>query len=89
MEPKELDWVESDGKLIKNFSFVSFQEAIEFVNGVAQIAEELDHHPDLFIHDWNQVRISTITHDSQSITNEDIQLIEQIESLYEDEFLSS
>ena len=38
-------WELKDGKYCKSFQFPSFMDAIEFVNEVARIAEELDDHP--------------------------------------------
>ena len=39
------DWKKESGKLIKSFKFNDFKEALEFINGVGQIAESLNHHP--------------------------------------------
>lgn len=70
------------GSLVKDFSFKSFQEAMKFVNQVAKIAEDLNHHPDILIHDYNQVKITTTTHDQgNKITQKDKNLVKKIEAL--------
>jgi len=42
--------------------FNDFKEAIRFVNKVANIAEKQGHHPDISLHNWNQVRLTLSTH---------------------------
>ena len=51
-----------DGKKIsKEFKFADFIGAINFVNRVADIANEEDHHPDIDIH-YNKVLLELWTH---------------------------
>jgi 4a-hydroxytetrahydrobiopterin dehydratase len=56
---QELDnkWEFKDGKLVKSLQFSSFINAIYFVNEVAKVAENLDHHPIITIN-WKTVRVS-------------------------------
>ena len=45
---KYLDgWIFSNNKIYKDFSFDTYLNGIEFVNNLAKIAEEKNHHPDL------------------------------------------
>ncbi len=48
-------------KLERMYKFKNFKEAMEFVNKVADIASEQDHHPDILIH-WNEVTLTFWTH---------------------------
>jgi len=41
----------------------------------------MDHHPDIFIHSWNKVKITISTHSEGGITKKDFQLAEKIEKL--------
>ena len=50
------DWKIIDGSLCKEFEFVNFVKAIEFVNKIAEIAEEQEHHP-VLINSYNHLRI--------------------------------
>jgi 4a-hydroxytetrahydrobiopterin dehydratase len=68
-------------RLFKDFSFDKFASAVTFVNRVAEIAEEMNHHPDILIFDYSNVKITTTTHDANGITNKDIALTESIEIL--------
>ena len=56
-------------------------EGIAFVNKVAVIAKEANHHPDINIR-WNRVTLSLSTHDEGSITEKDFALAEQCDTLF-------
>ena len=56
------EWMIHNELLVKEFVFSTFQDAINFVNTVAKIADEVDHHPDIFI-SYNKVKISLITNE--------------------------
>jgi 4a-hydroxytetrahydrobiopterin dehydratase len=56
----------------------SFVEAIAFVQRVAVLAEELDHHPDIDIR-WRTVTLAVCTHDAdRQITGMDVELARRI-----------
>nr|AIF06123.1 transcriptional coactivator/pterin dehydratase (PCBD, phhB) [uncultured marine group II/III euryarchaeote KM3_18_H05]AIF06395.1 transcriptional coactivator/pterin dehydratase (PCBD, phhB) [uncultured marine group II/III euryarchaeote KM3_191_F05] len=61
--------------------FRDFAAALEFVNRVAEIAEELNHHPDILLHGWNRVRITSWSHDVGDITDRDHALAGRINTL--------
>ena len=73
-------WREWDErKLSKTFKFEDFVEAMKFVNKVADIGEQHNHHPDIDIRS-NKVLITTTTHDiGNNISAKDIELIQAIE----------
>ena len=68
--------------LVMECEFKNFVKAMEFINRVAKIAESLDHHPDITIHGWNKVRIATMSHDLNAITERDIALVDEIQRLF-------
>ena len=74
------EWAIQDELLVKEFVFSTFQDAINFVNAVAKIADEVDHHPDIFI-SYSKVKISLITHDLGEISEKDYSLAKAIEIL--------
>src|SRR3972149_9861030 len=49
-------------KIIKEYTFKDFSEALEFVNQVGRIAEKEGHHPNLYLHSYNKVKIELWTH---------------------------
>ncbi|HEX8296579.1 MAG TPA: 4a-hydroxytetrahydrobiopterin dehydratase [Chthoniobacteraceae bacterium] len=65
------------------FEFDDFSQAIEFVNGVAEIAEEEDHHPDIDIRD-NKVRLALSTHSEGGLTDLDFEIAEKIATLVDE-----
>lgn len=75
------NWTISGNTLQKTFEFGDFNEALLFVNRVGQIAEGLQHHPDITIM-YNKVLVSTTTHDAGGIiTDKDHALADAIEDL--------
>jgi len=79
----ELDqgWQIDDGdkSIGKEFQLQNFQEAINFVNNVAKIAEEEGHHPDIHLHGWNKVKLTHSTHAIQGLSENDFILAAKIE----------
>ena len=76
------DWHEIDGKLVKNYAFGTFAEALAFVNKVGELAEQVNHHPDISF-GWGYVEISLSTHDTKAITNKDKLLADLIDQIQE------
>lgn len=75
------NWLQEGNQITKQFQFKDFIEALAFVNKAGAEAEKMDHHPDIFIHSWNKVKITISTHSEGGITKKDIQLAEKIEGL--------
>lgn len=77
-----IDWFKSENKLKKEFEFENFLESIRFVNKVAQVSEELNHHPTIIIK-YNKVKIETTTHDEGDIiTKKDYKLCNKIDKIF-------
>ena len=74
-------WTQEGNQISKQFQFKDFAEALAFVNKVGVEAERMDHHPDIFIHSWNKVKITISTHSEGGITKKDFQLAEKVEGL--------
>lgn len=71
-------WRFREGAISKKYTFPSFRSAIVFVNRVATIADELDHHPDISVK-YNEVWLTVSTHDVGGITEKDFKLAERID----------
>ena len=74
-------WEYLENQIGKEFQFKDFAEAINFVNKVGAFAEEMNHHPDIFLHSWNKVNITVSTHDKGGVTENDFQLAKKINDL--------
>jgi 4a-hydroxytetrahydrobiopterin dehydratase len=72
-------WSRRGDTLVKTFTFQRFADGIAFVNRVARIADEMDHHPDIDIR-YTKVTMSLSTHDAGGVTKTDFKLAERIES---------
>ena len=64
-------WRIEGGQLTRTFELGTFLDAIGFVQRVAQVAEEQDHHPDIDIR-WRKVTLRLITHDAGGLTWRDV-----------------
>lgn len=74
-------WQESQKELIKDLKFDNFKGALDFVNKVGEIAEKLQHHPDIKLYNYNQVQLRLFTHDADKITDKDYQLASEIDKI--------
>ncbi|GAB4322321.1 MAG: 4a-hydroxytetrahydrobiopterin dehydratase [Candidatus Sumerlaeia bacterium] len=59
--------------LEKVFQFRDYRETIRFVNIIAEIAEEQNHHPDLHV-SWGRVTVVIYTHKIDGLTESDFVL---------------
>jgi 4a-hydroxytetrahydrobiopterin dehydratase len=71
------EWSLRDGKLVRQWTFKDFGEAIDFVNSVAALAELAQHHPDIDIR-YNRVELALISHDAGGVTARDARMARQL-----------
>jgi 4a-hydroxytetrahydrobiopterin dehydratase len=71
-------WEYKENAISKTFRFKEFLHGIEFVSKVAEIAEGMDHHPDIRIN-YTRVTFSCTTHSDGGVTEKDFKLAENIE----------
>ena len=72
------DWTVSSDKLSKKFEFANFAESLSFVNRVGEIADAIDHHPDVLF-GWGYAEFFITTHDAGGITERDFDLAKRID----------
>jgi 4a-hydroxytetrahydrobiopterin dehydratase len=68
-------------RLTRAFKFRDFRGAMEFVNGVAELAEAEGHHPDIRI-SWNKVRLELTTHSVGGLSENDFIMAARIDDLF-------
>jgi len=73
-------WSIEDNKIVRNFEFEDFREAVDFVNRVADIAEAEGHHPDIYI-SYNKVRLEIWTHKIDGLSKNDFILAAKTDKL--------
>lgn len=71
-------WKLQGGKLVREWTFKDFVEAMKFVNCVAELAEAAGHHPDIDIR-YNRVLLGLISHDAGGITRRDATMAGRID----------
>jgi 4a-hydroxytetrahydrobiopterin dehydratase len=73
-------WELKGDRIERVIGFDSFLQAIDFVNRLAAVAEERNHHPDIDIR-WNKVRLVLSTHSAGGLTDKDFTLARKIDEL--------
>ncbi len=74
------DWNLKEHSIERVFEFPSFKLAMDFVNKVACVAEEANHHPDITVN-YNKVRMELTSHDSGGITRRDLSMAGKINEI--------
>lgn len=77
------DWsLEDNGRsIVKVFELKDFNEAIDFINKIREIAEKEGHHPDLRVYDYNKVEVKLSTHSVNGLTEKDFKLALEIDNI--------
>ena len=73
------EWELNKDSISRSFEFDEYQPAIEFVNTVAEIAEEAQHHPDISI-SYTNVTLVLTTHSKGGLTESDFEVAIRIDS---------
>jgi len=76
------EWEQEKKTIERTFEFDDFFQSIDFVDSVAEIAEEQEHHPDIDIR-YNKVRLVLSTHSEGGLTDLDFETAEKIDTLAE------
>lgn len=74
-------WRQEGEALVRDLKFDDFAQAMAYVNRVADLAEEVNHHPDILVHGWNNVRLTLTTHSAGGLTDNDFQMARRIDAL--------
>jgi len=74
------EWYLRNHAIRRDFEFKTFAKAMIFVNHVAEIAETMNHHPDIDIR-YNKVTMALTSHDSGGVTERDLKLAKRISEI--------
>ena len=66
------------GAIVRNLEFPTFADAIAFINRIAPIADEHDHHPDIDIR-YRRLKVALLSHDVGALTNRDSRMARLID----------
>ena len=74
------EWDHEEKSILRVVEFDEFMEGIDFVNAIAEIAEEAGHHPDIDIR-WCTITVTLTTHDAGGLTESDFDVARKIDTL--------
>lgn len=86
---EKMDEINEEWELEKNhhiereFEFEDFQQALDFVNNVGEIAEEQGHHPVFNDFTWGQVTVKLYTHKIDGLHENDFIMAAKIDEVYD------
>ena len=73
-------WRRDGDAIVKEFKLDDFVGSVDFIDRLAPVAEEMNHHPDLQV-SWNKVTVSITTHSEGGLTENDFKLAKSIDPL--------
>ena len=74
------DWERLGDMLVRSWQFPSTRRALEFVGRVVDLADRLDHHPDVIL-SYRTVRLELSTHADGGLTDGDFALAAEVDAL--------
>jgi 4a-hydroxytetrahydrobiopterin dehydratase len=81
-------WRLEEGVLRRGLRFANFPAAIAFVNRLAALAEEEQHHPDFLVYAYRRLRIDFATHSIGGLSLNDFIMAAKVNRLLETENVS-
>jgi len=75
------DWSRDGEVLVRTIKRRNWRDAIALVDGVAEEADRLDHHPDVCVTGYRTVAFRLTTHSEGGVTDRDVALARRIEDL--------
>ena len=73
-------WTIENKSIKKRFDFKDFHETMKFVNAVADIANQEDHHPDMAV-SYNHCTVTYSTHSVGEVTDNDFICAAKVQAL--------
>ena len=67
--------------IYRRLDFPSFRAAVDAVGQIADVAEEMDHHPDLDLR-YDSLRVAVVTHDVGGVTELDLELARRVDAIH-------
>ena len=71
-------WSRAGNAIARTWERKGFNGAIQLVNVIAFIVNNLNHHPDIRVHDYKYVTVTSTTHVADGITEHDLELARKI-----------
>lgn len=78
-------WAPTEKTIHRTFKTNSFVRGVEFISAIKDLAEGVNHHPDIIL-TFPAVIVTLTTHDEGLVTMKDIALAEQINRVWDERF---
>jgi len=75
-------WDREGDEIVRTYEFDSYLDGVGFLAGAGGVAEDVWHHPEMTV-TWGEVEVRLTTHDAGGITENDVDLAERFDDLYE------
>ena len=76
-------WIVERNRIRRDLRVASFRDAIAVIGGVAEVADAVDHHPNICIHEGSFVRLELYTHLHNAISQRDVDLALALDAVLE------
>jgi 4a-hydroxytetrahydrobiopterin dehydratase len=73
-------WTGDAAGIVRRIELPSFRAAVDAIVAIADVAEEMDHHPDVDLR-WRTLQLASVTHSAGGVTQLDLQLARRIDAL--------
>ena len=73
-------WSGDGDGLRRTVELPSFRDAVAAIVSIADVAEEMDHHPDVDLR-WRTLHLSLVSHSAGGVTELDLELARRIDAL--------
>ena len=75
------EWQREGDEIVRNLELKDFAAAMALANRIAEVAEQHNHHPDIFIHGWNKVKLSLTNHSAGGLTGTDFEVARDFDAV--------
>ena len=73
-------WSGDGDGIRRSVQLPSFRDAVAAIGAIADVAEEMDHHPDVDLR-WRTLHLAVVTHSAGGVTDLDLELARRIDAL--------
>jgi 4a-hydroxytetrahydrobiopterin dehydratase len=73
-------WSGDGDALRRTVDLPSFRDAVAAIDAIADVAEEMDHHPDIDLR-WRTLHLTLASHSAGGVTELDLELARRIDAL--------
>ena len=74
-------WSGDGGSIRRDAELSSFRAAVDAIGRIADVAEEMDHHPDVDLR-WRTLHLALVSHSAGGVSELDLDLARRIDGLF-------